>query len=114
MSHTCTDESHAVEVTSVEEGRVVLDALDSSIRDLVTRRREVSQQVQQLRRAAGGARIEHSRENQILAGYGDALGRSGVSLGLAVLEICRGQAQTRQAQTRQAEPTQDESPRAES
>jgi chorismate mutase len=92
MSHICTDQHHDADVTSVEEGRVALDALDASIRELVLRRREVSQQVQQLRRAAGGARIEHSRENQILAGYGDALGRSGVSLGLAVLEICRGQA----------------------
>ena len=94
MSNTCTGSAHdaVAEVTTVDEGRVVLDAIDASIRELVLRRREVSQHVQQLRRAAGGARIEHARENQILAGYGDALGRSGVSLGLAVLEICRGQA----------------------
>ena len=90
MSNSTTDAT--VDVSTVDEGRVVLDAIDTSIRELVLRRREVSQQVQQLRRAAGGARIEHARENQILAGYGDALGRSGVSLGLAVLEICRGQA----------------------
>jgi chorismate mutase len=78
-------------ITTVEDGRVALDAIDAAIRDLVTRRRLVSQDVQRLRRAAGGPRIEHTRENQILARYGDELGRAGVSLGLAVLEICRGQ-----------------------
>jgi len=78
-------------VASVEDGRARLDAIDEQIRDLVHARREVSQQVQQLRRAVGGPRIEHARENEILARYGDALGRPGVALALAVLEICRGQ-----------------------
>ena len=47
--------------------------------------------MQQLRRVAGGPRIEHARENEIVARYGDALGRPGVTLALAVLELCRGQ-----------------------
>ena len=79
-------------VTSVEDGRARLDAVDTQIRALVLARRDISAQVQQLRRAAGGPRIEHARENEILTRYGDALGRPGVSLALAVLEICRGQA----------------------
>lgn len=79
-----------LEVSSIDEGRTRLDAIDAEIRDLVRSRREISQQVQRLRREAGGPRIEHSRENQILNGYGDELGRAGVSLALAVLEICRG------------------------
>ena len=78
-------------IDSVEDGRARLDEIDAQIRELVLARRDVSQQVQQLRRAAGGPRIEHARENEILTRYGDALGRSGVSLALAVLEICRGQ-----------------------
>ena len=78
-------------VTSVDEGRARLDEIDEQIRELVRARQEVSRQVQQLRRAAGGPRIEQARENEILTRYGDALGRSGVSLALAVLEICRGQ-----------------------
>lgn len=78
-------------ISSVEDGRARLDAIDEQIRDLVRARRDVSQQVQQLRRSAGGPRIEHARENEILVRYGDALGRPGVTLALAVLEICRGQ-----------------------
>lgn len=80
-----------VPVTDVASGRARLDAIDEQIRDLVQARRRVSQQVQQLRRAAGGPRIEHSRENEILNRYSEALGRPGVSLALAVLELCRGQ-----------------------
>jgi chorismate mutase len=78
------------DVPSVDEGRAQLDAIDAEIRNLVRARREISQQVQRLRRESGGPRIEHSRENQILNAYGDELGRAGVGLALAVLEICRG------------------------
>lgn len=78
-------------VADIASGRARLDAIDEQIRALVLARREVSQQVQQLRRAAGGPRIEHARENEILARYSAALGRPGVSLALAVLELCRGQ-----------------------
>lgn len=77
-------------VASVDEGRTRLDAIDAELRALVLARREISQQVQRLRREAGGSRIEHSRENQIVNAYGDALGRAGVGLALSVLEICRG------------------------
>ena len=80
----------STEVSSVVEGRARLDAIDAELRDLVRARREISQQVQRLRRDAGGPRIEHSRENQIVNSYGDELGRAGVGLALAVLEICRG------------------------
>jgi len=78
------------DVSTVAEGRARLDAIDAELRDLVRARREISQQVQRLRRDAGGPRIEHSRENQIVNSYGDELGRAGVGLALAVLEICRG------------------------
>lgn len=86
-----TTEAVPVHVPDVAAGRTQLDAIDEQIRDLLLARRDVSQQVQQLRRAAGGPRIEHSRENEILARYSAALGRPGVALGLAVLELCRGQ-----------------------
>jgi chorismate mutase len=78
-------------ISDVPAGRAQLDAIDEQIRELVRARQQVSHQVQQLRRAAGGPRIEHSRENEILARYSDALGRPGVTLALAVLELCRGQ-----------------------
>ena len=80
----------ADDVSTVDEGRAKLDTIDAQLRDLVRARRQISQQVQRLRREAGGPRIEHSRENQILNAYGDELGRAGVGLALAVLEICRG------------------------
>ena len=86
-----TTEAVSGDITDVAAGRAQLDAIDEQIRSLVLARRQVSQQVQQLRRAAGGPRIEHSRENEILARYSAALGRPGVSLALAVLELCRGQ-----------------------
>jgi chorismate mutase len=86
-----TTEAVSGDITDVATGRTQLDAIDEQIRALVLCRRQVSQQVQQLRRAAGGPRIEHSRENEILARYSAALGRPGVSLALAVLELCRGQ-----------------------
>lgn len=77
-------------VVDIADGRARLDVIDEQIRELVRARRDISSQVQQLRRAAGGPRIEHARENEILARYSDALGRPGVSLALAVLELCRG------------------------
>jgi chorismate mutase len=77
-------------VVDIADGRARLDAIDEEIRELVRARRRISSQVQQLRRAAGGPRIEHARENEILTRYGDALGRPGVTLALAVLELCRG------------------------
>jgi chorismate mutase len=86
-----TGEVPAEPIADVATGRAQLDAIDEQIRDLVRARQQVSRQVQQLRRAAGGPRIEHSRENEILARYSAALGRPGVSLALAVLELCRGQ-----------------------
>ena len=89
-----TTQALSGDVVDVAGGRAQLDAIDEQIRALVLTRRQVSQQVQQLRRAAGGPRIEHSRENEILARYSAALGRPGVSLALAVLELCRGQVPT--------------------
>ena len=78
-------------VADIASGRAQLDAIDEQIRELVRARQRVSKQVQQLRRAAGGPRIEHSRENEILNRYSSALGRPGVALAMAVLELCRGQ-----------------------
>lgn len=78
-------------IADIASGRAQLDAIDEQIRELVRARQQVSKQVQQLRRAAGGPRIEHSRENEILARYSAALGRPGVALAMAVLELCRGQ-----------------------
>jgi chorismate mutase len=79
-------------VSSVEEGRAQLDGIDAEIHALLQRRRAVSHAVQDLRRDAGRPRIEHARENEIIAAYREALGRPGVSLALTILELCRGRA----------------------
>jgi chorismate mutase len=94
MTATSTDVPPAdvstIGIESVAAGRARLDDIDAQLRDLVRARRDISRHVQQLRREAGGPRIEHSRENQIVNTYADELGRPGVGLAMAVLEICRG------------------------
>lgn len=85
---TTTTDTPAVQ--TVADGRALIDDIDAQIRALVARRRAVSHEVQSLRRSAGGPRIEHSRENEILSRYGDALGRPGVAMAMSILEICRG------------------------
>lgn len=77
-------------VTSVEDGRALLDDIDRRLMQLLAERREVSTQVQQLRVQAGGSRVEHSRENAIIRRWVEALGDSGAELALAVLAHCRG------------------------
>lgn len=84
---TTTNGEH---VSSVDEGRARLDAIDGAIIELLTQRRQVSKQVQALRVADGGSRVEHSRENAIIRRWSDALGESGVELAMAVLNHCRG------------------------
>jgi len=69
-----------------------VDELDTAILELVARRRLASQEIQQLRVAAGGPRIQHARERAILARYRDCLGIEGSKLALTVLELCRGRA----------------------
>lgn len=78
------------DITSVDDGRVRIDALDAQLIELIEERRRVSSRIQQLRIDAGGSRVEHSRENAILRHYADALGDGGVELALAVLDLCRG------------------------
>jgi chorismate mutase len=77
-------------VQSVEDGRARLDAIDAQLMELVIQRRAVSTQVQQLRIADGGSRVEHSRENAIIRRYAEGLGDAGADLALAVLAHCRG------------------------
>lgn len=72
--------------------RAELDRLDAALLDLIAQRRVVSRTIQQVRVAAGGARIQHARERQVLGRYRDALGPEGSKLALVVLELCRGRA----------------------
>lgn len=88
MSTLATTPDDAVE--TVDDGRARLDTIDAQLIELLRRRRAVSTQVQQLRIADGGSRVEHSRENAIIRRYAHALGDAGADLALAVLAHCRG------------------------
>jgi len=77
-------------VASVDDGRIMLDDIDSRLMHLLSERRVVSKQVQQLRVQDGGSRVEHSRENAIIRRWADTLGDGGAELALAVLAHCRG------------------------
>jgi chorismate mutase len=76
-------------VASVDDGRIMLDDIDSRLMQLLSERRVVSKQVQQLRVQDGGSRVEHSRENAIIRRWADTLGEGGAELALAVLAHCR-------------------------
>jgi chorismate mutase len=58
-------------VATVADGRAMLDDIDSRLMQLLGERRAVSKQVQQLRVADGGSRVEHSRENAIIRRWAD-------------------------------------------
>ncbi|HEX3811815.1 MAG TPA: chorismate mutase [Mycobacteriales bacterium] len=70
--------------------RSQIDDLDARIIELVSRRAELSRQVQEQRIAGGGLRLELDRERAILRTYATALGEPGTSLADAVLRTCRG------------------------
>jgi chorismate mutase len=78
------------EVTDVAAGRATLDDIDQQIRDLLSQRIAVSKQVQGLRHSQGEPKIQHQRENEVIARYVDELGDPGADIALAVLQLCRG------------------------
>jgi chorismate mutase len=78
----------------VGAGRAAIDGLDADILRLIAQRVEVSAEVQRARIAAGGRRLSLSREADILARYRDALGKPGITIAMALLDLCRGQLST--------------------
>lgn len=70
--------------------RTQIDAIDGGIARLIAERARLSARIQTARIAAGGVRVELGRERLILEGYRDSLGDDGVSLGTAILRLCRG------------------------
>jgi chorismate mutase len=67
-----------------------IDACDAEIIALVQRRLAISQEIGSLRAASGGTRLSLSREQQVLARFGDALGPEGTALGMMLLRLGRG------------------------
>ncbi|MGY1692250.1 chorismate mutase [Geodermatophilus sp. SYSU D01105] len=70
--------------------REQIDECDAEIIRLVQRRLAVSQQIGELRRAAGGTRLSLAREQQVLSRFQDALGSDGATLGMMLLRQGRG------------------------
>ncbi len=74
----------------ISDARARIDSLDDRIIGLLQERMAVSAVVQEARITSGGRRVNLSREMEILARYRDALGKPGTSLGMILLELCRG------------------------
>lgn len=76
--------------TGATGGRPRIDALDAELIRLIRERVAVSREVQRERVSAGGPRVVHSRENEVVARWRDALGEPGGTVALALLELARG------------------------
>ncbi len=76
--------------TLVTALRARIDDLDRTVVDIVAERRVLSRRIQEARVAAGGVRVELSRERDILEAYSAGIGSEGVALATAVLRTCRG------------------------
>ena len=74
----------------VRSGRTQIDDLDARILALITERMGTAADIQAARIAEGGRRLDLKRETEIIARYREALGRPGVTIAMAVLELCRG------------------------
>ena len=74
----------------IGELRAEIDACDAEIIALVQRRLTISREIGSLRAASGGTRLSLSREQQVLARFGDALGPDGAALGMMLLRQGRG------------------------
>jgi chorismate mutase len=85
-----TDLRSAGETDLIPLLRDQIDAIDAGIARLIQERARLSRRVQAARIAAGGVRVELGRERRILEGYRTTLGEDGISLGNAVLRLCRG------------------------
>ena len=74
----------------ITASRVQIDQLDEQIITLIERRRALSADIQRTRIAAGGTKFSYGRENEVISRYHRRLGKAGVSLGMTILELCRG------------------------
>lgn len=74
----------------VLSGRALIDDLDARILTLISERVTTAADIQSARIAEGGRRLDLKRETEIIARYREALGRPGVTVAMAVLELCRG------------------------
>jgi chorismate mutase len=89
---TTTPQSENADDFDLGVARSQMDEIDAAIGELINRRRVLSTSIQRARMGQGDSRISHSRENQVISSYSDRLGKPGVAISLAILELCRGRA----------------------
>ncbi len=89
-SHALPSATPAPTISSIADGRQTIDEIDIQLRALVGTRLEISRQIQALRSADGGPRIQHGRENEIITAWSRELGPRGVEIALSILTLCRG------------------------
>ncbi|MET7901699.1 chorismate mutase [Streptomyces sp. NPDC005336] len=92
MSSGSTTDVTGAPTDVISGARERIDALDGRILDLVRQRMAVSASIQEARIAAGGRRVQLSREMEILDRYREGLGKPGTTLAMTLLELCRGRA----------------------
>jgi chorismate mutase len=83
-----TTETPAV-TADIDELRQEIDLLDKELLRLVKRRAEISKIIGAARMAAGGTRIVHNREIDVLNRYKE-LGPDGKDLAMILLKLGRG------------------------
>ncbi|MFG2225262.1 chorismate mutase [Streptomyces sp. NPDC048644] len=74
----------------IRRHRDAIDDLDGRIIALLAERRRTSSEIQRIRKGSGGPGLDHSREEIVLARYGDVLADEGRQVASAVLSLCRG------------------------
>jgi chorismate mutase len=77
-------------MTTVADQRSEIDALDAQLVALIRQRLAVSAEIQHARLAAGGPRVVHAREAEVVAHWRAELGSPGSRIALALLELSRG------------------------
>ena len=90
MSTTLSPSTAADPSARIDALRGEIDACDAQLIELVQRRLSISQEIGELRTAAGGMRLSLSREQRVLARSQEALGRDGATLGMLLLRLARG------------------------
>jgi chorismate mutase len=77
-------------VPTITDRRAAIDELDAQLVALIQQRLAVSHEIQQERLAAGGPRVVHAREAEVVARWRAELGAPGSRIALALLELARG------------------------
>ncbi|WP_436773330.1 chorismate mutase [Yinghuangia sp. YIM S09857] len=74
----------------IADTRARIDDVDRRIIALITERVALSKEVQRTRIAAGGRRVQLTREMDVIGRYREALDKPGTEVAMALLELCRG------------------------